>query len=199
MIKKVVRLLILLTAASALILPSIHSLSNTPTRKRIPFVGMTLSYQVYENIDYPPMFPRMVTFYGDPLEPNYIWVRDSLNTPENPNDDRVWQIDVVTRKVAGEEYYSEPLFPANLHIGDEVITYWGGPVTIIGSQRMSLMGKHVDAWIAYADVGWGHYTMYYEKKTGIWLGGNFVWYDGEKLNSFAMHLVSTNVPLFEED
>jgi hypothetical protein len=201
MIKKIAILLILLSATSILILPSIHSLSNTSAKKRIPFIGMMMSYQVYMNTAYPssPLVSRMVTFYGDPSEPDYIWVRDSENSPDDPGDDRVFKIDAETRKIVGQEGYSEALFPTNIHVGDEVIGYWGGPVTIVGSQRMSVTGKRVDAWIAYTPTPWGHYTMYYEKKTGIWLGGNVVWYEGETLNSWAMHLVSTNVPLFEED
>jgi len=148
-----------------------------------------LSYQIYCPTCSPPMFPRMVTFYGDPSDP-YIWERDSA-TPDDPDDDLVFQIDKETRKIFGEETYSEPLFPTNLHIGDEVITFWVGTVTIVGSKRMSVMGKNVNTWIARTEG----YTMYYEKKTGIWLGGTAAWWEDDTLCSYTIHLVSTNVPL----
>ena len=200
MIKKAATLLISLTAASILILPSIYSVGNPSLGKKIPFVGMTLSYEVYFMGYGPRMHARMVTFYGDPTEPDYIWVRDSETFPDELVDDRVFKIDIETRKIVGEEGYSEALFPTKLHVEDEVIAYWGDPVTIVGSQKMSVMGKTVDAWAAYTPTEWGgYYTMYYEKKTGIWLGGNIVWYEDDTLCSWAMHLVSTNVPLCDED
>ncbi len=213
MLRKVAVSLVLLTAASILILPFIQTLSGTPTRKRMPFVGMTLSYQVYHTgTTLPRLLSRMVTFYGDPSEPDFIWVRDSENQPDDLSDDRVAKIDVETRRIVWADSpsgdvevggYSEALFPTDLHVGDEVVAYWGGSVMIIGSQRMSVMGEQVDAWIVYTPTEWdgtfGHYTMYYEKQTGIWLGGNVIWYEGDTLVSWAMHLVSTNAPLFEED
>lgn len=116
--------------------------------------------------------------------------------PNDLDDDRVWKIDQVTRKVVGEEYYSEALFPTNLHVGDEVIAYWGGPVKIIGSKRLSVMGMQVDSWIAYMDAGWCTYTAYYEKKTGIWVGLSFVAYDDPE-SSYTMTVINTNVPLHD--
>lgn len=210
--KKASILLVLLAASSFLILPSVQSLAKAPKRKKIPFAGMTLSYQVYQTGNPPQLFDRMVTFYGDPSDPlihQYIWVRDSENQPDALSDDRVAKIDIKTRRIVWADSpsgdvqpggYSEALFPRKLRVGDEVTTYWGGTVTIVGTQRMSVMGKKVDAWIAYTPTEWPgdipvHYTMYYEKKTGIWLGGNVVSGAGADFHSWTMHLVSTNVPL----
>ena len=186
------------------IVPSLMATENHK-RTKIPFAGMTMSYQAYctafqDAGSLPLLFSRVVTFYKEPSEPDYIWVRDTYIKPDDLSDDRVWKINIETRKIVGQEgYCSFALFPTNLHVGDEVIGHWGGAFTIIGSQRMSVMGKHVDAWIACISEEWGYYTFYYEKKTGIWLGGTFVWYDGDTLNTANHHLVSTNVPLFEED
>jgi len=187
----------LTTVISTTIVPSLMA-TGGHKKSKIPFVGMTLSYQVYyPGATLPRLLSRMVTFYGDPSEPDYIWVRDSDNLPDDLSDDRVYEIDIDTRKIVEQDGYSEALFPTDLHLGDEVITYWGGPATVIGSQKMSAMGKHMNAWVVSALDG--TYIMYYEKKTGIWLGGSVVWFDGDTLNSFAMHLVSTNAPLFGED
>jgi hypothetical protein len=202
----------LATTLSITIAPSaIPTEDDGKPRKQIPFVGMTLSYQVYTTGASPHLFNRMVTFYADLSEPEYMWVRDSENLPDDLGDDRVAKIDINTRIIvdippggspSGDVQtggYSEALFPTNLHVGDEVTAYWGGTVTIVGTQKMSVMGEGVNAWIAYTHTDWdANYIMYYEKKTGIWLGGNVVWYDGETLNSWAMHLVSTNVSL-EDD
>lgn len=205
MIGMLLTILGLVTAIST-IAPSLTAKEDYgEPKKQMPFVGMTLSYQVYYMGYGPRLFTRMVTFYGDPTEPDYIWVRDSENFPDDLDDDRVAKIDIETRKIVWADSpsgdvqvggYSEALFPTNLHVGDEVTAYWGDTVTVVGSQRMSVMGKQVDAWIAYTLTEWGgYYTMYYEKKTGIWLGGNVVWYEDDTLCSWAMHLVSTNVPL----
>jgi len=190
----------LATAISITVAPSL--MAHEEHRRQIPFDGMTLSYQSYWTWAPPgssPLVSRMITFYGDPSEPDYIWVRDSENIPDTLSDDTVFKIDVTTRKIVGQEGYTQALFPTDLHVGDELIAQWGGPITIIGSQTMSVMGKQVDAWIAYAEGSWGWYTQYYEKKTGISLGGTHVWYEGDTLNSWVMYLVSTNAPLFEED
>jgi len=190
----------LVAAISITIAPSL--MAPEEPRRQIPFVGMTLSYQSYwtwASPDSSPLVSRMVTFYEDPSEPDYIWVRDSENMPDTVSDDVVLKIDVTTRKIVGQEGYTQSLFPTNLHVGDEVIAQWGGPATITGSKVVSVMGKQVDAWIAYAEGSWGWYIQYYEKNTGISLGGSHIWYEGDILHSWVMYLVSTNAPLFEED
>jgi len=180
----------LVTTISVTVAPSLTAKEGYgKLRKQIPFVGMVLSYQIYCHTCSPPMFSRIVTFYGDPSE-TYVWERDSANT-DDPDDDLVFQIDKETRNILGEETYSRPLFPTNLHIGDEVTIFSVRTVTIVGSKRMSVMGKNVNTWIAHT----AGYRMYYEKETGIWLGGTVGWWEDDTLCSYTIHLVSTNVPL----
>ena len=165
--------------------------------KRIPFIGMTMSYEFCDNyhVQGGEVFTRPITFYGNSSEPDYIWVAGFIGMFSPVRT----KISVDTRKVVGEEGYSTFLFSTDIQAGDEVITYWWNPsntVTIIGNQTISVTGKQVDAWIAYSDPGWAQCTMYYEKKTGILLGGTFVYHSDEMLVSRSVYLVSTNAPLF---
>lgn len=165
--------------------------------KRIPFNGMTMSYQFYDNyhVQGGEVFTRPITFYGNSSEPDYIWAAGFIGMFSPVRT----KISVDTRKIVGEDSYSAFLFPTDMSVGDEVITYWFGTlsttVTIIGNRTISVMGKQVDAWIAYDDPDWAQYTMYYEMKTGILLGGTFVSYSDETLYSRSLYLVTTNAPL----
>jgi len=185
--------------------------------KQIPFPGMMLVYTEQE-IGVQPWSGwqlaevkvfRTVTFLPS-LEPGCIWMRDSLfpESIEGVPDFSEAEIDISTRKIVqppDRNYYSQFLIPTNIRVNDVINvgvpelsgTSPGLPLTVVGTQMISVMGKEVYAWVLEEHTPQYIYTMFYCKKTGILLSGQGAWFneDGTPTYSWTTLLTDTNAQI----
>ena len=86
--------------------------------------------------------------------------------------------------------------PTDVRVGSHV-GILGYDAIVTGSTVLSIEGKPVDCWKLYATGTGTQDTLYYEKRTGLWIAASWVAWDenGTPINNWGGHLASTNVPL----
>jgi hypothetical protein len=122
------------------------------------------------------------------------------------------EVDITTREIISVTgtgpwqlpAYVEYWIQTNIDIGSHVVI-GNNDFTVTGNTEISVDGNTVSAWQLHAsginaNGNLWQNTMYYEKKTGLWLGAAWVMYDsnGQILGNWGGHLASTNVVLADD-
>lgn len=171
-----------------------------PPKQGIPFVGMSM---VFYGVDWEgntDIQTICVLKYNSTT--NTVTIRDSMDACD------LMEVDVATREViwsTGEyelPFYVDCWIPTDIKIGSVVWVMDYDAVTI-GDTQFSVCGKAIDVWILQGSRVIDEYgtisqcTWYFEKKTGLRVGGIWIVYDseGRVIMNWGGHLVSTNVPL----
>ena len=151
---------------------------------------------------------RTVTFLPS-REQGRVWIRDSFDPEEIVYriDFFEVEIDMSTRKIvypSGLDYYFQSLIPTNIRVNDVIpiglpgLTPPSGiPLRVVGTQKISVMGKEVEAWVLegrtpqYTDI------YFYGKSTGILLSGAVSWFnqDGTAWLTWGILLTDTNAQI----
>jgi len=159
---------------------------------------------------------RTVTFLPS-LEAGHVWMRDSLDpeSTEGVPEFSEAEIDISTRKIVHPpdlNYYSQFLIPTDIRVNDVIYvgipefsgTSPGLPVTVVGTQIISVMGKRVYAWVleirhtnTYQYQYQYTYTYLYCKSSGILLSAQGAWFneDGTPTYSWTILLTDTNAQI----
>jgi len=208
------RIILPIVVVAALL--TMFALSTPLTAKEdeqtIPFVGMTLVYDVSFGITPPTSDRRAVSvlyqyeewwehqnvmLYSDFLESQdygWNWVVRDIN-------DRTIVHSTSSYWMEGQEMFCEFWIPTNIKIGDQVKIYdYSFPV--VGDAQVNFQGRSIDCWKLQASrniedpqPASQNWTMFYDKKTGIQVSVVFALLkrdEGYPIFTYGGHLVNTN-------